>query len=123
MFTIPATGDGTLELVEVQFSDAYGNMMEVETEKVSLPQSFELLQNYPNPFNTTTHIRFALPVASDWTLGVYNILGQQIEEFSGFAETGRVTVAWEAHDIPSGIYFYRLAVGEFSATRKMVLMK
>ncbi len=123
LFTVPASGAGTIELIEVQFSDAYGNMMEVITEKLAPPVGFELLQNYPNPFNAATTIHFALPVASDWTLDIYNIIGRKIEGFSDHSAAGRVAVEWDATDDASGMYFYKLATGKFTATRKMVLMK
>ncbi|MFC1476207.1 T9SS type A sorting domain-containing protein [Candidatus Zixiibacteriota bacterium] len=123
LFTVPSTGDGTMELTEVQISDVYGNMMEVVTEKISPPNGFTLWQNYPNPFNATTQIRFALPTASEWRVGIYNIIGQKVEEFSGHAAAGRVAVEWDAGNAPSGMYFYRLTAGDFTNTRKMVLMK
>jgi hypothetical protein len=123
MFTVPASGAGTIELIEVQFSDAYGNVMEIITDKLSPPDGFELWQNYPNPFNAATTIRFALPVASEWALGVYDIIGRKIEEFTGHAAAGRVAVEWDATDAASGMYFYKLAAGKFTDTRKMVLMK
>ncbi|MFC1476206.1 T9SS type A sorting domain-containing protein [Candidatus Zixiibacteriota bacterium] len=123
LFTVPASGTGAIELVEAQFSDAYGNMLGFMTEKQPPEGGFRLLPNYPNPFNATTQIRFALPTASEWRLGIYNIIGQKVEEFSGHAAAGRVAVEWDARKAPSGMYFYRLTAGDFTNTRKMVLMK
>jgi len=88
-----------------------------------VPMNFMLDQNYPNPFNANTAIRFALPTPSDWTLRVYNVAGQLIEEFRGSAESGYVTVNWDAVEAASGIYFYKLIAGDFTETRKMILMK
>lgn len=89
----------------------------------SIPVNFELGQNYPNPFNPTTTISFGLPVASDYTLTIYNVQGQVVETISGAAEAGTVDVVWDAQINASGIYFYRLEAGDFSATKKMVLLK
>jgi hypothetical protein len=123
LFTVPTIGEGFIELVEVQFSDAKGNMLAVNTAKVSPPSAFALLQNYPNPFNAGTMIRFALPEASGWSLRVYNVVGQLVKEFKGQAEAGLVSVHWDAANAASGIYFYRLDAGKFTDTKKMILMK
>ncbi len=121
LFTLPLNG-ATIELVETQFSDAEGNLLSVNTNKIAPPTAYELLQNYPNPFNAGTAIRFALPVASDWSLGVYNVAGQLIQEFKGHNDAGMVNLHWNA-DVASGIYFYKLSAGDFTDTKKMVLMK
>jgi hypothetical protein len=123
LFTVPTTGEGSIELIEVQFSDAKGNMLAVNTAKVSPPSAFALLQNYPNPFNAGTMIRFALPEASDWSLRIYNVAGQLVNEFKGQAEAGLVSVHWDAANAGSGIYFYKLDAGKFTDTKKMILMK
>jgi hypothetical protein len=88
-----------------------------------LPADFALMQNYPNPFNPTTTIAFALPQASDYTLSIYNVTGQTVQEFSGHGDAGTVTVEWNASNMASGVYFYKLNAGSFSATKKMVLLK
>jgi hypothetical protein len=88
-----------------------------------IPTEFALMQNCPNPFNPTTSIQMALPVASDWTLDIYNIVGQKVAGFSGYAEAGIHSVIWDATGQASGIYFYRISVGDFTATKKMVLVK
>jgi hypothetical protein len=88
-----------------------------------LPARHELLQNYPNPFNAQTVIGFTLPVASSWTLSIYDILGRQVDNFAGQAAAGPVAVTWNAEDKASGMYFYRLNAGEFAQVKKMTLMK
>jgi hypothetical protein len=88
-----------------------------------IPSDFSLAQNYPNPFNPTTSLAFSLPVTSDYTLTIFNVSGQRITEFSGTHEAGRVVIEWEAGDLASGVYFYRLDAGAFSDTKKMVLLK
>jgi hypothetical protein len=88
-----------------------------------LPTSFELVQNYPNPFNPTTTIEMALPAASDYRLTIFNVLGQVVDRYEGFAEAGYVVVNWDATNYSSGIYLYKMEAGTFEATRKMVLLK
>ena len=93
-------------------------------EVALLPNDFVLHQNYPNPFNSVTTIRYDLPEASDVTLIVYDILGREVKALvSSWQEAGGYNVVWDAGDIPSGIYFYRLEAGNFSATRKLILLK
>ncbi len=89
-----------------------------------LPASFGLAQNYPNPFNPTTSISFDLPVASHVELDVFNILGQKVTTLvNGEMEAGTQVVEFDASPYSTGIYFYRLNAGDFSDTRKMLLVK
>ncbi len=112
-------GAGRIKNVEIGSYDGY-----VMAAKVSdLPDKFSLSQNYPNPFNPTTTIEFALPVAAEWNLVIYNILGQEVESWNDKSEPGYVKVEWDAQKYASGVYFYRLKAGEFSSTKKMVLLK
>jgi hypothetical protein len=85
---------------------------------------YALHQNYPNPFNPETQIVFDLVDAGEATLIVYNSLGQTVATLvNGTVSAGRHTVNFSAADLPSGLYFYRLTAGDFTAIRKMVLMK
>ena len=88
-----------------------------------IPSEFALSQNYPNPFNPSTTIEMALPVASNWTLLIYNITGQKVTELTGYAEAGVHDIVWDANDQASGIYFYKIIAGDFKDTKKMVLLK
>jgi len=87
------------------------------------PKSFALNQNYPNPFNPTTTISFALPTASQYTLTIYNVTGQSVAEFTGAAEAGVKSIEWNASMNASGVYFYKLTAGNYTSTKKMVLLK
>ncbi len=87
------------------------------------PNHFALNQNYPNPFNPTTTISFTLPSASDYMLTIYNVSGQTVAEFGGNEQAGEVVLEWEAGNLASGIYFYKLQAGNFTDTKKMVLLK
>ncbi len=90
----------------------------------SLPSSFSLSQNYPNPFNPVTQISFSLPERVEVNLFVFNIVGQKVAELvNGQLNAGTHRVNWRADGLTSGIYFYRLQAGEYSAVRKMVLLR
>ncbi|MDH4337248.1 MAG: multicopper oxidase domain-containing protein [Candidatus Krumholzibacteria bacterium] len=89
-----------------------------------LPTAYSLGQNTPNPFNPTTQIRFALPAESRVSLVVYNVAGQKVATLiDDTAPAGYHTVELDAANLASGVYFYRLDAGNFSQTRKMVLLK
>lgn len=118
--------NGSAELVSVDAADYNGAMMEGAIR--NLPSSFRVHQNYPNPFNPETTISFDLSVATDWHIEIYNVAGQKVNGFAGFAEAGAQNVMWDGTDtngssVASGIYFYRVTAGANSATMKMVLMK
>jgi peptidoglycan/xylan/chitin deacetylase (PgdA/CDA1 family) len=91
---------------------------------VAIPSSVELLQNYPNPFNPTTMISFHLPIAGRVSLKVYDMLGREIAALVDEAKSaGNCSVHWDAQRIASGVYFYRLQAGNYSATKKLLLLK
>jgi putative intracellular protease/amidase len=89
-----------------------------------IPTEYTLSQNYPNPFNPETSIEFTLPRTTHVTLCIYNILGQEVEILADARmEAGYHAVQWETSHMPSGVYFYRLTTSNFTAARRMVLMK
>jgi flagellar hook assembly protein FlgD len=91
--------------------------------------SYELEQNYPNPFNPSTTIKFALPEAGEVRLAIYNMSGQLVRTlYAGEMPAGRFEVEWNGTNesgerVASGVYVYVLKAGEFTAQRKLVLMK
>ena len=88
------------------------------------PGVFALGQNYPNPFNPSTNIEFAVPVDTRVKLSVYNSLGAQIATLVDESLKAGVYVApFDASQLPSGTYSYRIVTGEFTQTRQMVLAK
>jgi len=96
----------------------------VSKEVNDLPQKFSLSQNYPNPFNPSTQISYSLPSATQVKFIVYNTLGQTISVLeNGFKGAGNYSIDYNAGDLPSGIYFYKLEAGQFSQVKKMMLVK
>lgn len=91
---------------------------------LNIPQHFELLQNYPNPFNPTTTIKFTLPEEGFVNLTVYNMLGQNVKKLvSEFRKAGYHEVQFNASNLSSGFYIYRIKSGKFTSTKKMLLIK
>ncbi len=94
-----------------------------------LPKTFSLSQNYPNPFNPTTQIAFEIPVRSQVTLTIYNVLGQKVTSLLDTEmPAGRYVADWNSTsdsrtEVASGIYFYKLEAGDFVRTKKMILLK
>ena len=87
-------------------------------------KEYSLEQNYPNPFNPSTVIRFALPKAGNVNLSVYNVLGQKVAEIlNKDMSSGIHTVSFNAGNLTSGIYFYRLESNGYTQSRKMMLIK
>ncbi|UCE20014.1 MAG: T9SS type A sorting domain-containing protein [Gemmatimonadota bacterium] len=110
----------------------FERLMTLVEKAIGVPTEFHLSQNYPNPFNPSTDIRYQIAdnrSAVHTTLKIYNILGQAVRTLvDEVKEPGYYEVTWdgldeEGHEISSGIYFYRLQSGDFTATRRMVLMK
>lgn len=91
---------------------------------VAVPEVYFLSPCRPNPFNPTTHIDYGLPEAQKVRLAVYNALGQRIAILvDTWQDAGFYNVAWEARDLPTGMYFYQLQAGTFTQTRRMMLVK
>jgi hypothetical protein len=86
--------------------------------------SYQLCQNFPNPFNPTTAIQYYLPERNTIKLVIYNTIGQEVAVIvDGVKEAGTYNIDFNASELPSGIYFYRLQAGSFIQTKKMVLLK
>ncbi|MFZ4620546.1 MAG: alpha-amylase family glycosyl hydrolase [Bacteroidota bacterium] len=93
-------------------------------QKNSTPSAFELMQNYPNPFNPATRISYSIPSDGFTTLSVYSVIGQEVQTIvNEYQKAGRYSAEFNAKDLSSGVYLYRIHSGSFSAIKKMVLMK
>jgi C1A family cysteine protease len=90
----------------------------------TVPENYVLRQNYPNPFNPLTTIEFSLPTASRVSITVYNVSGQEVMRLVDKAyPSGIHEFQWDASKLASGIYYYQIVTGEFTSTRKAILMK
>jgi len=96
----------------------------IAAEEGGLPLVFALNQNYPNPFNPKTTITFHLSIVSEATLSVYDLLGRELVTLvNEKLAPGAYMQEWDARGLPSGVYLYRLAAGDFIETRKLILLK
>lgn len=138
---IPATGSvaGTTQYsftdANVQAGNTYYYMMKDvsiygyptlhnDVVVVSLAGEFALAQNYPNPFNPETTIRFSVPTSAQTRLDVYDVSGRLVQTLvNGAMTAGDHQVSWNAKDVPSGMYIYRLTAGNQTATGKMMFVK
>jgi hypothetical protein len=90
----------------------------------ALPAECTLHQNYPNPFNPATRIEYELPASSRVSLTVYDVLGREIQTLVDERQSaGNHSVTFNAGNLPSGVYFYRVQAGNYSATKKLLLLK
>lgn len=100
---------------------AYSSVAEVE---ISLPLNYAMEQNYPNPFNPYTTIRYSIPEAGFVNLKLYDVLGNELKSLVNTQqEAGQYDFVFDAAGLASGVYYYRIQSGEFTSTKKLVLMK
>jgi len=93
-------------------------------EKSSQPENFVLHQNYPNPFNPSTKISWESTVGSWQTLKIFDMLGHEVQTLANeYKSAGTHDVTFDTSGLPSGIYFYKLQAGNFTETKKMLLLK
>ena len=110
----------------VHISDVYYNEAPALGigDNVTIASGYELNQNYPNPFNPVTHISYTIPTSGQVKLTIYNVLGEKVSTLVNDVITpGTHTATWNAENMPSGVYFYRLDAGSFSQTNKLLLIK
>jgi len=109
---------------KVDAQAALQNILSVRLESDAIPNSFILHQNYPNPFNPSTKITFAIPERKHVTLKVFSVLGEEIATLvNEEVAAGEYSVQFDASQLASGIYFYTLSVGNFSQTKKMLIVR
>ena len=101
-----------------------GLVVGIEPASQQIPTEFALYQNYPNPFNANTNIEFRIPKNEFVTLKIFNLLGEEVTTLlSGRLLSGFHSCEFDASDLPSGVYFYRLQAGEFIQIRKALLLR
>lgn len=100
------------------------NLVSNVAETDFIPSEYQLSQNYPNPFNPVTNIEFSIPTKSYVSLKIYNILGEEVKTLvSGVRNAGKYIMKFDASNLASGIYIYRIKSGTFSNSKKLVLLK
>ena len=131
---------GAQTLVKVEVSDPGGNQSSVlraDAVKIGMvdeslaaddndtsPKEYQLSQNYPNPFNPLTVINYQVPKEGMVTIKIYNVLGKEIATLvNEYKKSGRYHTEFNGSGIASGVYIYRIQAGEYTASRKMVLLK
>ncbi|MCU0372286.1 MAG: serine hydrolase [Ignavibacteria bacterium] len=134
LFTNGDAGPGYDLILTEMFNYASNYVVSVNPISSNVPSDYILYQNYPNPFNPTTKIKFEIPSPEGWmrnadgvglvTLKVYDILGKEVATLdSEKLQPGTYEVTFDGSNLPSGTYFYRLNVGEFTDTKRMILIK
>lgn len=109
-----------LKQIDIDGKFEYSDVVEVKV----LPTNFVLQQNYPNPFNPETKISYSVPSTNLITLSVFDVLGREVVKLvNEIQEQGVYEAGFDASQFPSGIYFYSLQAGEFTMTKKMMLLK
>ncbi len=115
------TGQGVNRNITISES---GTIIGINPINNQLPKGYELFQNYPNPFNPTTNIKFTIPKASLVKLVIFDIMGKAVSTIiNKELQAGSYNTDVDASGLSSGVYFYKLTVGDFSDTKKMILIK
>jgi len=109
-----------LKQIDMDGSYEYSNEIEAEIQ----PGEYTLEQNYPNPFNPSTKIKFNIPMSEKVKIEVFNAVGNKVTTLlNGLKEAGSHEVQFEAENLASGVYFYKISVGNFIQIKKMVLIR
>lgn len=124
-------GFGSLLLqAPLQFNHFAGEMIEalvttsIEEKFENIPNEYDLMQNYPNPFNPTTTIKYSIPNSVMVKLIIYDLLGREVKTLvNDFQQSGEHSIQFDGGTLSSGVYFYSLKAGDFTQTKKLVLMK
>jgi hypothetical protein len=124
-WTVSAMAGDSVRFADAAYTITLKRLMNTANEKeLDTPQEFSLSQNYPNPFNPTSNIRFTLPQSAKVTLQVFNITGQLVATLANSKmSAGEHTVQFNASNLASGVYIYRMIAGDFVQTKKMTLIK
>ncbi len=118
------SGSIAYRLKQIDYDGTFAYSNEVLVDIDLMVSDFALLQNYPNPFNPNTNITYLIPTDTKVTLSVYSITGELVKELvNDFQNAGSYTVSFDAGNLASGMYIYRLVAGDFVKSHKMMLLK
>lgn len=134
VWNIPESPDNEYEItifvtdgIDTVYSSAIvivNDVVGTSNQLAGLPDKYYLSQNYPNPFNNGTIIKYALPEDSNVKILIYNCSGKLMAMLKNRKETaGYHTISWNAMNIPSGVYFYRMEAGKYTCIKKCILVK
>ncbi|KUG25330.1 hypothetical protein ASZ90_004847 [hydrocarbon metagenome] len=118
-----------LKQIDLDGTFVYSKIVTVDLTTITsvedeIKYEFAVEQNYPNPFNPTTQINYSIPTNSIVRLIIYDILGSEVKTVvNEFQNAGRYSIDFNADGLSSGVYFYRLTSGQFSETRKLMLLR
>ena len=119
-----STGKYDYRLKQIDFNGNFEYFNLNNEVVIGLPQSYSISQNYPNPFNPSTNLEFGISELGFVTLKIYDISGKEVETLVNEVKpAGFYTVSFDASGLTSGVYFYSITSGDFSATKKMMLLK
>jgi hypothetical protein len=117
------SGNYTYRLKQVDFDGSYTYSDEVNVD-VEVPLEYALEQNYPNPFNPSTTIKYSIPEDGFVKLAIYNMLGEEVATVvNNVQKAGRYEINFNASNLSSGVYVYRIETVNFTASKKLMLMK
>ncbi|KUG26230.1 hypothetical protein ASZ90_003935 [hydrocarbon metagenome] len=106
------------------YGEKFGTIVSVEDNQEQITKTFQLEQNYPNPFNPTTLIKYQLPEEVNVTIKLFNLLGQEIRVLvNSQHEAGYYELSFDGSDLSSGTYIYRITAGDFTDSKKLLLLK
>ncbi len=112
------SADGVIDLIQTVGPQG------IIIKEIKPAREFSLHQNYPNPFNPNTTIEYSIPENSIVTIKAYDLLGKEVATIiNKYQEYGSYIVTWNASNLSSGIYVYKLTAGKYSESKKMILNK
>jgi hypothetical protein len=116
--------DQSRSFIEYVLTNKFDEVMPVDEQVDQIPTAYQLYQNYPNPFNPSTTISYSIPEDGFVKLAVYNMLGEEVTTIVNTTQkAGRFEVNFNASQLSSGVYVYRIEAANFTASRKLILMK
>jgi hypothetical protein len=110
-------------LKQIDLNGSFSYYPEVEV-RLDVPVNFSVKQNFPNPFNPTTKIEFSIPSDNNVEIKVYNVIGMEVATIlNERRQAGTHSIEFNASNLSSGIYFYKIVSGKYSEIKKMILLK